>query len=291
MVEDDADTRVVFGEDSDIRLDEGSGTMRASVIDPAEVQLFLRDDATARKQQVMFESFSRIAPGHGLGTMNFNTLRQHNAKTDNLQYAHSLNEAPRYNPNLTSASMMYPTEADIAAQDPDVRASEFYAYQDRVRNGPTQPQFTPVFQNDYGRASWEEDGTYGNRTMGVNRSKSSFTPERVTSNIYADYDNASSIYHPELALRNSLYRPEVFRPVQIKENKQQGFYMGQPSTMRPSQQSNILISNPKTGIDYTPLMRNDHFGMEMTQKSKLDSFRQPIRGLLDRQKKAFVFAA
>jgi hypothetical protein len=66
--------------------------------------------------------------------------------------------------------------------------------------------------------------------------------------------------------------------------------MGQPSTMRPSQQSNILIANDKTGINYTPLMRNDMFGMDMTQKSNIDTFKQPIRGLINRQKKMFKFS-
>jgi hypothetical protein len=290
LISDDADTIVQFNKDIDVRLDEGSGTRRAAVKDPAEVKLFLSDDATARKQQVMFESFSRIAPGHGLGTMNFNTLRQHNSRTDRLQFAHTLDTAPKYNPNLNTPTMMYPTELDISKQDPNVKLQEFYRYQDSVRNGPTQAPFIPVYQSDFGRVEWEQDGIYGDKLMGVNRNKSSFTPERITSNIWSDYDNPSSIYHPELALRNSLYRSDVFRPVQILETKQQGFYMGQPSTMRPSQQSNILIANDKTGINYTPLMRNDMFGMDMTQKSNIDTFKQPIRGLINRQKKMFKFS-
>jgi hypothetical protein len=289
LISDDADTIVQFNQDIDIRLDEGSGTLRASVKDPAEVKLFLADDATARKQQVMFESFSRIAPGHGLGTMNFNTLRQHNEKSNRLQFAHTLQDAPRYNPNLNTATMMYPTESEIAKQDSDVKLQEFYAYQDRVRNGPTQAPFIPVYQSDFGLVEWEDDSTYGNKLMGVNRNKTSFTPERITSNIWSDYDNPSSIYHPELALRNSLYRPDIFRPVEIKETKQQGFYRGMPATMKPSQQTNILIANDKTGINYTPLMRNDHFGMDMTQKSNIDTYRQPIQGLINRKTRVFKF--
>ena len=97
-----------------------------------------------------------------------------------------------------------------------------------------------------------------------------FTPERVNSSNYKAYDNAYSIFHPELEL--SRYR---FRPVAIPELRNDGFSYGLHNS-KPSTQGNILYSNKMNGYDYTPLMRNDEFGSKATVKSNLDISSQRI---------------
>ena len=99
---DDADATVDYNVNNDIDTSmlEGIGTERASVVDPAEVSLFLNSNAEARRQQQMFNQFSRVEPGNGLGSMKSNPLRQHNAITDAKQFSHTLANAPKYNPTL-----------------------------------------------------------------------------------------------------------------------------------------------------------------------------------------------
>ena len=273
LITDDADANVEFNRDVDIRNDEGSSTLRASVKNPAEVQLFLEDNATAKQQQIRWESFSRVAPGHGLGTMAFNTLRQHNARSDAKRFSHTLQDAP-YNPTLVSQTgKPMPTQREL--QDLESQKNRKFSIADHQR-------FIPVIQNDYGRASWEEDGFRANKLMSSN-----FTPERISSNAWSDYDNAKSIYHPELALHNSLYRKDVIASIPIKEMKEQGYYIGLPNNIRPSQQSNILIGNDKTGINYSPTIRNDCFTSNQRQTDNLDMFKQPIKmgsGLIKKSK-------
>ena len=66
---DDADATVNYNVNNDIDTSmlEGIGTERASVVDPAEVSLFLNSNAEAKRQQQMFNQFSRVEPGNGLG--------------------------------------------------------------------------------------------------------------------------------------------------------------------------------------------------------------------------------
>ena len=55
-------------------MTESSGMLRASGIDPPEASLFLHTGKKARDQQRMWNEFSRVQPGFGLGSMGFNTL-------------------------------------------------------------------------------------------------------------------------------------------------------------------------------------------------------------------------
>jgi hypothetical protein len=278
LITDDSDAIVEFNKDVDIRNDEGSATLRATVKNPAEVDLFIEDNKTARIQQARWESFSRVPPGHGLGSMKFNTLRQHNARADAKRFSHSLQDAPRYNPTIASQT---------GKPMPSMRElEELQALRNHKFSVADQPRFIPELQNDFGIVNWEEDGYRANHLM-----SNHFTHDCMSSNNWSEDNNAKSIYHPELALYNSLYRKDVIRPVEIKETRHQGYYMGLPDNIRPSQQSNVLISNDKTDINYTPLMRNDCFNsMGKTQLDNIDRLRQPIKGLIKPSKVFSEFA-
>jgi hypothetical protein len=253
--DDDADATVDYAKintEIDTAGLEGVGTERASVIDPAEVSLFLNSNAEARRQQQMFSNFSKVELGHGLGNMKFNLLRQQNAIIDAKQYSHTLANAPRYNPTL---GREYHSPYIVESQT---------ALELKNRGNSSQPYKINTIQNNYGKIDWEEDGYRANKLM-----SSHFTPERVNSNNWRAFDNPYSIEHPELEL--SRYK---FKPTAIPELRNDGFSFGVHS--KPSTQGNILYSNKLNGYDYTPLMRDDEYTSKSIVKSNLDVSSQRI---------------
>ena len=256
---DDADAIVDYARYTEVNQEidtsglEGIGTERASVVDPAEVSLFLNSNAEARRQQQMFNQFSRVEPGNGLGSMKSNPLRQHNAITDAKQYSHTLATAPRYNPTLGR-------EYNSPVIVPSLQAVE-----NKNRGNSAQPYFINTIQSTYGKVDWEDEGYKSNKIMSGH-----FTAERVNSNNYKAYDNPYSIYHPELEL--SRYK---FKPTQIPELRNDGFSFGLHN-VKPSMQGNIMYGNKQNGYDFTPLMRDDRYASKATVKSNLDISSQRI---------------
>jgi hypothetical protein len=247
---DDADAIVDFSKintEIDTTDLEGVGTERASVVDPAEVSLFLNSDAEARREQQMFDNFSKVAPGNGLGSMQSNLLRQQNFKTDSKQFSHTLASAPKYNPTLGREY-----------QSPHVVESQA-ALELKNRRNAAQPYFINAIQNNFGKIPWEEEGFRANRLM-----SSHFTAERVNSSNYRAWDNDYSVEHPELEL--SRYR---FKPTHIPELRNDGFNFGLHNA-KPSTQGNLLYSNAQNGYNFTPLMRDDKYGSKATVKSSID---------------------
>jgi hypothetical protein len=246
---DDADATVNYSVNNDIDTSmlEGVGTERATVVDPAEVSLFLNTNAEARRQQQIFNQFSRVLPGNSLGSMKDNTLRQHNAMTDAKQFSHSLATAPRYNPTLGR-------EYNSPTIVPSLQAVE-----NKNRGNQNQPYRINVMQSTFGKVDWEAEGFAGNNLMSGH-----FTPERVNSSNYRAYDNPYSIYHPELAL--SRYKS---KSTEIPELRNDGFSYGLHND-KPSMQGNILYANKLNGYDFTPLMKNDKYGSNTSVKSSID---------------------
>jgi hypothetical protein len=254
-VADDADATVDYSVNNDIDTSmlEGVGTERATVVDPAEVSLFLNTNAEARRQQQIFNQFSRVLPGNSLGSMKDNTLRQHNAMSDAKQFSHTLATAPRYNPTLGR-------EYNSPTIVPSLQAVE-----NKNRGNQNQPYRINVMQSTFGKVDWEEDGFASNRLMSGH-----FTAERVNSSNYRAYDNPYSIYHPELAL--SRYKS---KPTEILELRNDGFNFGLHND-KPSMQGNILYGAKQNGYDFKPLMRDDKYGSKATVKSNLDINSQRI---------------
>ena len=255
-VNDDDDATVDFDkvrQEIDSSGLEGVGTARASVVDPAEVSLFLNTNDEARRQQQMFESFSRVAPGNALGSMKFNVLRQQNAISDAKQYAHTLANAPRYNPTLGreyQSPYIVPTRAALELKN---------------RGNSAQPYKINTIQINFGKIIWEPEGWAGNNLMGNH-----FTPERVNSSNYRAWDNPYSIEHPELELER--YK---FKSTEIPELPNDGFNFGLHNS-KPSTQGNILYANKMNGYDFKPLMRGDKYGSNTSVKSSLDVGNQRI---------------
>ena len=252
---DDTDAIVDYevNQEIDTSMLEGVGTLRAEAVDPAEVSLFLNSNAEARRQQQMFNQFSRVEPGNGLGSMKSNPLRQHNAITDAKQFSHTLANAPKYNPTL---GREYHSPVIVPSLE---------AVENKNRGNQNQPYFINTIQSTYGKVDWEEDGTRSNYLMSGH-----FTPEKINSNNWRSWDNPYSIYHPELEL--SRYR---FRPTEIPELRNDGFSFGLHN-IKPSMQGNILYGNKQTGYDFTPLIRDDKWASKATVKSNLDISSQRI---------------
>ena len=246
---DDADATVDYSVNNDIDTSmlEGVGTERATVVDPAEVSLFLNTNAEAKRQQQIFNQFSRVLPGNSLGSMKENTLRQHNAMTDAKQFSHTLATAPRYNPSLGR-------EYNSPTSVPSLQAVE-----NKNRGNQNQPYRINVMQSTFGKVDWEAEGFAGNNLMSGH-----FTPERVNSSNYRAYDNPYSIYHPELAL--SRYKS---KSTEIQELRNDGFSFGLHND-KPSMQGNILYGAKQNGYEFTPLMRGDKYGSKATVKSNID---------------------
>jgi hypothetical protein len=201
----------------------------------------------------MFNQFSRVEPGNGLGSMKSNPLRQHNAITDAKQFSHTLANAPRYNPTLGrnyNSPVIVPSQASLELKN---------------RGNQNQPYFINTIQNNFGKVQFEEEGFRANKLM-----SNHFTPERINSSNYKAWDNAFNIEHPELEL--SRYR---FRPVIIPELRNDGFSFGLHN-VKPSTQGNILYSNKMNGYDFKPLMRDDKYGSKSTIKSSIDINSQRI---------------
>ena len=252
---DDPDATVDYSVNNDIDTSmlEGVGTERATVVDPAEVSLFLNTNADARRQQQIFNQFSRVLPGNSLGSMKENTLRQHNAMTDAKQFSHTLATAPRYNPSL---GREYNSPTSVLS---------LQAVENKNRGNQNQPYRINVMQSTFGKVDWEEDGMRANRLMSGH-----FTAERVNSSNYRAYDNPYSIYHPELAL--SRYKS---KSTEIPELRNDGFSFGLHNE-KPSMQGNILYGNKQNGYEFKPLIRDDKYASKATVKSNLDISNQRI---------------
>ena len=253
--DDDADATVNYSVNNDIDTSmlEGVGTERASVVDPAEVQLFISSSAEAKQEQKRFDQFSRIAPGNSLGSMKENVLRQQNAISEARQFSHTLANAPRYSPSLGrnyNSPVIVPT---------------LQAVENKNRGNQNQPYRINVMQSTLGKVDWEEEGMRANSLMSGH-----FTPERINSSNYRAYDNPYSIYHPELAL--SRYK---FKPTEILELRNDGFNFGLHNA-KPSTECNILYGNKQNGYDFKPLMRGDKYGSNTSVKSSLDVGNQRI---------------
>ena len=246
---DDEDATVDYSVNNDIDTSmlEGVGTERATVVDPAEVSLFLNTNAEARRQQQIFNQFSRVLPGNSLGSMKENTLRQHNAMSDAKQFSHTLANAPRYSPSLGR-------EYNSPTIVPSLQAVE-----NKNRGNSAQPYRINVMQSTFGKVDWEAEGFAGNNLMSGH-----FTAERVNSSNYRAYDNPYSIYHPELAL--SRYKS---KSTEIPELRNDGFSYGLHND-KPSMQGNILYGAKQNGYDFTKLIRDDKYGSKATVKSSID---------------------
>lgn len=235
-VGDDPDSMVSFA-DYDKSIDEGEGLARAEVVDPAEASLFLSTNKQARDQQQVFDSFSRVQPGHGLGNPRTNPVMKHNIRADMLRFKNN----PKGN-----LPYMVPTMATMEQRAPQ----------------RTQPMLVPVLQNEFGSIQFEDD--YENSVM-----SNHLTYERQRTNNWDEWDNSHSIYHPELAL--SRYRA---RPTIIPELRMSGYNFGLGARGQPSKLPTSAYTDRVTGYNFNGgTMTNDNFDHKPTKTPQFNSAR------------------
>jgi hypothetical protein len=209
----------------DIDMDHNEGLLRAEAVDPAEARLFLHDTAYAKREQKRFINFSKVEPGHGLGTLAYNPLRQVNQEYYNKRFNNCDNDRARAKPYIV------PTIAGMRA------------------NPNTQPRLISIHDGvEFGNIKFEADDPQSNTVM-----DNHLTNERLTSNRFDEWENNRSLYHPELEL--SRYRSH---PTMIPELRMGGYDYG-VNRFRPSQGSNNLIADDKTGYRFSKFMRDDDF--------------------------------
>jgi len=241
---DDPGSQIEFA-DYDKTLDEGEGLERADVVDPAEANLFLNTGREAREQQKMWSDFSKVQPGHSLGSLAYNGLRRQNLRHDIARFSKA-------------------TKARNHAYHVDT-------LHELERKAPlaNQPMFVPIYQNDYGTVQFEDDTAKSNYVMGNH-----LTNEELYTRKWGEYEQAGNIYMPEATLMR--YKP---RGVRIPELRNRGYDFGLKNE-KPSRQQNNLISDDKTMYkDLRPLMRNDDFqrnGRPVKAVNNIDRFNQRV---------------
>ena len=188
----------------------------------------------------MWDSFSKVEPGHGLGSIGYNTLRQHNVRSDMKRFSKT-----KKNENH---AFLIPTMAELERRAPKSR----------------QPKLIPVLQNEFGSIQWEDDTSTSDF-----QSRNQLTNERLKTDNWSEFENRNNIYHPEGRLLG-FNRKAVDIP-EIRTNGYDRFL----TNVRPSKQGSVLGSDAKTGYNFTGLMRADRYG-ESAKKSNPTSYNERL---------------
>jgi hypothetical protein len=228
--EDDPNTFVNLT-DYDATQDQEEGLARAEVVDPAEYELFLSQKQSAQEQRKLFDQYSVVHPGHGLGTVQSNPVMRHAIRQDLKRFTNNYKSNHPY---------MVPTMHQQEMNAPQA----------------TQPLFVPVYQNEYGHVQMED--AYHNAYKGL-------TPVYMRSNNIREFENNRSVLFPEHQL--STYTPS---PTKIQELRPT-YGFGMPKSYKPSQNNNVLYKDKHTGYNFDGgTMRNDNFDDKPT-KTRMNS--------------------
>jgi hypothetical protein len=231
---DDPDTNVQL---TDYDIDPGIGYARADTVDPAEAELFLSTTRQNREQQKVFDQFSRVEPGNGLGSMGYNSLRQHNLRAAKLRFDKAAKN--------TSFPFRVKTRATLEREAPL----------------QSQPTFVPIYQSDFGDVIFEDSTPYSDYQR-----RNQLTNERLHTDLNSEYENTNNIYMPEARLMN--FRR---KPVRIPEPRMNGYNYGLIG-IDPSKEDVLLTSNARTGYNYTDTMRNDQMKKSYNTNNPTDFY-------------------
>ena len=241
--QDDPDTEITPPQPIPIEpTDTSEGVRIAQYVDPAEVNLFVSNNAEARAEQRRWEEFSKVLPGFGLGGPRVNPLAAVNAEYYKKQFQ---------NPNQTRKT---------------AQPSIWKKPRGTIYN---QPQMINVLDGyEYGKIQFEEDDWHTNRFM----SKKLYNPFRQSVSNY-NWNNANMNWHPEHKLAGY-----EFEPTRIPEVRTQPGFEGIPWAYRPSAQNNELIGPYKTGVRDVATRRNDNFSDKPKKvNSNIANYRQNLR--------------
>jgi hypothetical protein len=167
-----------------------------SVVDPAEAYLFLSTNAEAEKERSLWDNYSKVQSGYGLGTVRQNSLARHNFEHERKMFTGCFK-----NPQPKG---LRPVEVPYSSQ--------------------RQPFWTPAIQNEYGNVTFEN--AFEQKAL------QHFTSPVPEDSQRQTFEKSHSIYHPNFALDRMKY--PLGRPVAIPElpqsiNQSGGFY-GLPRT-------------------------------------------------------------
>ena len=206
--------------------DESEGLLRAEGIDPAEANLFLNTGKQARAQQRMWDNFSMVEPGHGLGSIGFNTIAQHNKREYDKRFSKNFKIEQK------------PTIVRPYKADPKM-----------------QPRMIPIYQNDYGEVQFEDSGPVSDYQR-----RNQLTNERLHTDRWREYENRNNIYQPEGRLMN--YER---KPVTIPEIRTHGYDYALPKE-RPSRNGGVVYKDSRGLYNYSGgTLRNDEFDSKPTK--------------------------
>ena len=222
--------------------DTSEGVRIAQYIDPAEVNLFLSNNAEARQEQRRWEEFSKVLPGYGLGGPRVNPLAAVNAEYYRKQFQ---------NPNQTRKF---------------AKPSIWKKPRGTIYNQPQMINVLDGYEN--GKIQFENDDYQSNIFM----SNTLYNPFRQSVSNY-NWNNANMNWHPEHKLAQ--YQ---FEPTRIPEIRTAPGFEGIPWSYKPSAQNNELIGPTKTGVRDAPTMRNDNFSDRPKKvNSNISNYKQNLR--------------
>ena len=133
-IEEDADTVVNLPDDPEAAqgATPSEGSERAEMIDPDERALFLRSQKEEDRAFKMWEQFSYVAPGFGLGGPKYNTVQRANESMERRRFA---------------CVTMPPAERQMMNPPRPI--------EHRGREG-RQPAMIPIYESDFGPVHYED---------------------------------------------------------------------------------------------------------------------------------------
>jgi hypothetical protein len=225
--EDDEDT-TIHTEDHEEPIE---GLLRAEFIDPAEAKLFTSSKTEQIAEEKRWQNYAKVEPGNGLGGVFRNSLQQHNLRETRKRFT---NTTKGNKPNK-NAIFNFNSKNDKIKNDKITRSAS---------KKENQPTYNNIYQNEFGHVSFED----AFHNMYQQGKKIIFTPEMVSSIANSAFENARSIYQPDMAADKYNSHPTA-----IGDYQRPAIYRGLPETkveakatakrkMRRMRQNNIRTS-------------------------------------------------
>jgi hypothetical protein len=161
------DTIVRLPDDVNATVDQGEGTARAEMVDPAEQKLFLRSPAEEARERRMWEEYSYVPPGFGLGGADINPLQRANMQFDRRRFS-------------------------TAHLVPDPKPPKPVPIKGRPSR---QVRMTPIYQSAFGEDVFE-DAYHNDYQQGKHII---WTPTNIDSGDMRTWYNPRNIYEPDFA--------------------------------------------------------------------------------------------
>ena len=206
----------------------GEGLERVYSIDPAEEELFNISKKRAEEEDKMWNEYSFVASGHGLGTVRNNALLRHEALENMKRYTNTIKYAPEY---------ISHEKAYISSKDYNYKKVNMS--HDENKNN----HWIPIYQNTYGKEHYEDQ--YFNPYQ--KNKKVLFTnPYQNTNDTL--YDRAvgtltPNIENPDIALYEKGFSDPKYKQVIEGNVNRPGYYFGLNKKLDPINEPNNKYNN------------------------------------------------